>query len=204
MKSLLPGHSMPNLIQLVQGTEQVLPTASVGKSVCLLVWSFNHAFSYMKSNRQLVSQFVDRTRRCGRGHGLSGRSSPSRATQRTEFNTSRAASKETMPSRGCCGERAWRNSPSRRDEVLIRRLGTTQGCLCCATILYNDARQKTTTIARRAPSLRAGVTRFPHSPDRNRLVFHARHMHDAAGPRLVDFALVIVRGYHITTLGGSR
>ena len=40
-------------------------------------------------------------RRCGRGHGPSSRSSPGRATRRTEFITSRAASKETMAFRGC-------------------------------------------------------------------------------------------------------
>ena len=35
MKSLLPGH-MPNLIQLVQGTEQVLPTAMIRYMVVVL------------------------------------------------------------------------------------------------------------------------------------------------------------------------
>ena len=35
MRSLLPGH-MPNLIQLVQGTEQVLPTAMIRYMVVVL------------------------------------------------------------------------------------------------------------------------------------------------------------------------
>jgi hypothetical protein len=41
----------------------------------------------------------------------------SRATRRTGFITSRAASKEIMPSQGGCADTAWKNSPLRRDEV---------------------------------------------------------------------------------------
>jgi hypothetical protein len=44
MKSLLPGH-MPNLIQLVQGTEQVLPTAMIRYMVVVLACGGRHRFS---------------------------------------------------------------------------------------------------------------------------------------------------------------
>jgi len=63
-------------------------------------------------------------RQCGQGHGQSRRSSPSRATRRTDFITSLVASKETMPSLVYCVERARKNSPLQRDEVLIRRQET--------------------------------------------------------------------------------
>src|SRR5205807_9787560 len=68
-------------------------------------------------------------RRCGRGHGRSSKSSPSRATTTTEFITSRAASRETMASRGCCVDGAWKSAPLRKDEVLIGQPATTGGVL---------------------------------------------------------------------------
>src|SRR5207237_10370554 len=44
-------------------------------------------------------------------HGRSHKCSPGRATRRTEFIPSRAVTRETMPSRGSCVERAWKSSP---------------------------------------------------------------------------------------------
>src|SRR5437016_2876226 len=38
---------------------------------------------------------------------------------------SRGATKETMPSRGCCAARAWKTWPSRKDAVPIPRRKTT-------------------------------------------------------------------------------
>ena len=64
-------------------------------------------------------------RPCGRGHGPSSRSSPGRVTRRTEFITSRAASKEIMACRGCCMDGARKSAPLRRDEVPIREPRTT-------------------------------------------------------------------------------
>jgi hypothetical protein len=64
-------------------------------------------------------------RPCGRGHGLSSRSSRGRAIRRTESITNLAASKETWASRGCCMDGASKSAPLRRDEVLIRQPGTT-------------------------------------------------------------------------------
>jgi hypothetical protein len=63
-------------------------------------------------------------RPCGPGRGPSAKSSSSRATRTTDFITSRAASKETMAFRGCCGESARKSLPLRRDEVPIRQRGT--------------------------------------------------------------------------------
>jgi hypothetical protein len=54
-------------------------------------------------------------------HGPSSRSSPSRATRRTESITSRAALKETMAYRDYCMDDARKSSPLQRDEVLIRQ-----------------------------------------------------------------------------------
>ena len=63
-------------------------------------------------------------RLCGAGPGQSGRSSPSRASRRTDFITSLAALKETMPSPGGCAGGAWKSSSLRRDEVPIQQRGT--------------------------------------------------------------------------------
>jgi hypothetical protein len=53
------------------------------------------------------------------------RSSASRASKRTKSIMSRAVLREIIRSLRSCGGRASRNSPSRRDEVLIREPGTT-------------------------------------------------------------------------------
>jgi hypothetical protein len=75
------------------------------------------------------------------GNGPSAKSSASRASKRTEFITSRAAWKEIIRSRRCCGERAWRSSPSLKDEVLTRQPGTALAGSPPIPILYDDARQ---------------------------------------------------------------
>ncbi len=63
-------------------------------------------------------------RRCGRGHGRSGKSSPGRATRTTDSIPSRVASRETTVSLGSFTDGAWKSAPLRTDEVLIRQPGT--------------------------------------------------------------------------------
>ena len=52
-----------------------------------------------RADHARIRRSRSKIRPCGRGRGPSSRSSPSRATRKTEFTTSRAASKETMLSR---------------------------------------------------------------------------------------------------------
>src|SRR5215471_7618089 len=49
---------------------------------------------------------------------------------------SRAASKETLASRGCCMDGEWRSSPLRKDEVLIRQRETTRMAVLCLTRIH--------------------------------------------------------------------
>ena len=58
-------------------------------------------------------------------HGPSSRSSPGRATRRTGFTPSRAASKEIMAFRACCMDGARKRPSLRKEKVPIRQPWTT-------------------------------------------------------------------------------
>src|SRR6516162_4212599 len=91
------------------------------------MWSSaGHAPGQLRSNTLSRSK----TRLCGRGHGLSSRTSPNRAIRKIGFIMSRAASKETTAFRVCCMDDARKSALLRRDEELTLQLPDRDDISC--------------------------------------------------------------------------
>jgi hypothetical protein len=113
-----------------EGITLVIDVTNFRGRARICMWSSaGHAPGQLRSNTLSRSK----TRPCGRGHGLSSRTSPGRAIRKIGFITSRAASKETTAFRVCCMDDAWQRAPLRRDEALTRQLNRDD--ISCSPIL---------------------------------------------------------------------
>jgi hypothetical protein len=83
-----------------------------------------------RDQRRLNTRSRSKIRPCGPRPGRSGRSSRSRVTRRTEFITSRAASKAITACRGSCMDGASKSALSPRAAVPIRE-PRTMSAACC-------------------------------------------------------------------------
>src|SRR3954466_9542969 len=92
-------------------------------------------------------------RLCGCGHGLPNKNSLCRTTRRTESIPSRAASRETTVSRGCCMDTAWEKTPLRRESVSIQERSAPSRSTRVSAIHCNRNDK--------APSQREGRMQFP-------------------------------------------
>src|SRR5882762_10983214 len=78
-------------------------------------------------------------RLCGCGHGPPNENSPCRTTKKTEYIPSRAASKETTVSQGCCRDTEWAKTPLRKDWVLIQERSAPSRSMRVNAIRCNNA-----------------------------------------------------------------
>src|ERR1041384_6735468 len=96
-------------------------------------------------------------RLCGCGHGLPSRNSPCRTTRKTGFIPSRAASRATTVSRGCCMDTEWAKTPLRRDKALTQERSAPSRSTRVSAIRCNKSRMEPAVC----PWRRKGCDRHP-------------------------------------------